>query len=298
MTDLAEIIRCPRCGGGLDAALACGRCGSVYERVGGRPVLIDFAASIFTPADCSRPAVEGRGSAAGRLIARITFGTNQAAARNLRRFLEAAGGGSDRPRILVIGGGTVGDGADLLYAASGVDLVGTDVYPSAHVALLCDAHKLPFADGAFDGVVIQAVLEHVLDPAAVAAEVHRVLKPAGIVYAETPFIQQVHMGAYDFTRFTLSGHRWLFRNFEQIDAGAVLGPGTALLWSIFYYLRALLGRKVATLGTFLFAWVRLADRARPSRAALDAACGVYFLGRRSERSLAPSDMSAYYEALG
>jgi SAM-dependent methyltransferase len=297
MVDLAKIIRCPRCNGELYGALACARCGAVYERVDGRPVLIDFEDSIFAPADCSPRTVQPRGSAAGRLLERITFGPNKAAAGNLRRFLDCVAG-AERPLVLVVGGGTVGSGAERLYAESGVDLVGTDVYPSHNVALLCDAHKLPFADGSFDGVIIQAVLEHVLDPAAVVAEVHRVLKPRGVVYAETPFIQQVHMGAYDFTRFTFSGHRWLFRHFEEIDAGAVLGPGTALLWSIFHYLRSLAGQKVAALGTALFAWVRLGDRTRRRRAVLDAACGVYFLGRRSERPLAPRDMPAYYEALG
>ncbi len=49
-------------------------------------------------------------------------------------------------------------------------------------------------------------------------EIHRVLKDDGIVYADTPFMQQVHEGAYDFTRFTLSGHRWLFKNFALLDS--------------------------------------------------------------------------------
>jgi len=57
----------------------------------------------------------------------------------------------------------------------------------------------------FDAVWIQAVLEHVLDPVRVVAEIHRVLRPGGLVYSEIPFMQEVHEGAYDFTRFRLSG---------------------------------------------------------------------------------------------
>ena len=38
---------------------------------------------------------------------------------------------------------------------------------------------------------------------------------SGIVYAETPFMQQVHEGAYDFTRYTVLGHRYLFKKFKQ-----------------------------------------------------------------------------------
>ena len=43
----------------------------------------------------------------------------------------------------------------------------------------------------------------------------------GVVYAETPFLQAVHEGPWDFTRFTESGHRWLFRAFERLDSGVV-----------------------------------------------------------------------------
>ena len=50
------------------------------------------------------------------------------------------------------------------------------------------------ADASVDGVIVQAVLEHVLDPRTVAAEVERVLRPRGMVYAETPLMQQVHEG--------------------------------------------------------------------------------------------------------
>jgi SAM-dependent methyltransferase len=39
---------------------------------------------------------------------------------------------------------------------------------------------------------IQAVLEHALDPPVVVAEIYRVLKPGGLVYADTPFMQRVH----------------------------------------------------------------------------------------------------------
>jgi hypothetical protein len=64
-----------------------------------------------------------------------------------------------------------------------------------------------------------------------------VLKDGGIVYAETPFMQQVHGSAYDFTRFTWLGHRRLFRKFKEIKSGTCGGPGMALIWSWRYFLR-------------------------------------------------------------
>ena len=54
------------------------------------------------------------------------------------------------------------------------------------------------------------MLEHAVDPDRVAAGIHRVLKPQALVHAETPIMQQVREGAYDFTWFTVLGHRYLF----------------------------------------------------------------------------------------
>lgn len=94
--------------------------------------------------------------------------------------------------------------------------------------LLSRLHKIESAGG---GRPAQSGIGKILH----AAE-RRVLKPHGMLYAETPFMQQVHERAYDFTRFTANGHRWLFRRFEQIDAGVNRGSGAgpALAWSVRY----------------------------------------------------------------
>jgi hypothetical protein len=55
----------------------------------------------------------------------------------------------------------------------------------------------------------------------------------------------VHAGPYDFVRYTSSGHRYLFRAFEEIAAGPVAGPGTQLLWSIDHIVRGLLRSELA-----------------------------------------------------
>lgn len=44
-----------------------------------------------------------------------------------------------------------------------------------------------------------------MEPWVVAEEITRVLKEGDFVYSEVPFLQAVHEGAYDFTRFTLGG---------------------------------------------------------------------------------------------
>jgi SAM-dependent methyltransferase len=307
--DWKNQICCPHCSSAINqvstAYIHCSNNLCEYHRAGfpvvqGQPVLIDFGSSVFTrrvyettTGSVLRRDVSGR-SISSR-IHRLTFGRNPVAAQNCLTFLSAIKTISKRPTVLVIGGATIGSGAELLYGNSSIQLVGTDVFPSKQTVLVVDAHKIPFADATFDAVWIQAVLEHVLEPVAVVAEIHRVLRPLGIVYAETPFMQQVHERAYDFTRFTQSGHRWLFRKFTEICAGPVSGPGVALLWSIRYFFRSLgVGDKLSRLLTLPFLWLRFFDSISWGPAKADAASGLYFLGQRSDQSITPADMPNYY----
>jgi len=92
--------------------------------------------------------------------------------------------------------------AEELYADTRTDLLSFDVYASPHVQIVADAHDIPVTSQTFDAIVVQAVLEHVIDPVRVVTEIHRVLRPGGAVYSEVPFLQQVHEGRYDFMRFT------------------------------------------------------------------------------------------------
>jgi SAM-dependent methyltransferase len=290
--DLAikRAFRCPRCAQALTPEFACPACGP-FPVVQGQPVLIDFANSVldeqlFWRTEGASPFVRPRRA---RRLAAWLLGSNRPARRISRDLLERLPPGG---LVLVIGGGTVGSGAEELYRAGVV--VGLDIYPSPHTALVADAHVIPFADATFEAVWVQAVLEHVLSPEKVVEEIHRVLKPNGYVFADTPFLQHVHEGAYDFTRFTLSGHRWLFRRFSLIEAGATGGAGTTLRWALQYFARALTGsHKIGAAVGLGFAWLRLFDR--PTRAHEDAACGSYFFGRKSAETLTPDEVVRFYE---
>jgi hypothetical protein len=133
------------------------------------------------------------------------------------------------------------------------------------------------------------------------AEIHRVLKQGGLVYAETPFMQQVHMGRYDFTRFSHSGHRRLFRRFEEIAGGAVCGPGMALAWSYQYFLlsfassRAMRGliRAFASITSFYLKYADFYLIDKP--AAIDAASGFFFMGRKAGTVLSDHELIKYYK---
>jgi ubiquinone/menaquinone biosynthesis C-methylase UbiE len=306
--DVVPLLRCPRCGlavaAGRDAfrcvdpACRCSAPGS-FPLVDRWPVLVDFERSVLDRAELTlrsaRVRQELHRSRADRLprsVRRIWKPPNRTAQANVRDLLARL----DRPsRVLVVGGGTLGNGVEELYTVAGVEVIGFDLYGSDLTQLVADAHAIPLASGCVDAVVVQAVLEHVLDPALVVAEIHRVLRPDGLVYAETPFLQQVHAGRYDFTRFTASGHRYLFRRFTQIAAGPVAGPGTALLWTADHVVRGLTGSALA--GRFARAalfWLRLLDRWIPAEYASDSASALFFLGQRSTRELTAEEVVAYY----
>ena len=304
---LSDIVRCPRCRGLLekleDRPLCtnpgCRYFAEGFERAGGQPVLIDFERSIFDrPRSDAMPSILPRDRSLRDRVLDIFRGGNPTSVANSHMMRCSMKALSAEPTLLVIGGGRVGPGVDTFLQDDSFQVVATDAYASPNTQLITDAHHLPFDDAVFDGVWIQAVLEHVLEPQVVVDEIWRVLKPTGLVYAETPFMAQVHEGAYDFTRFTASGHRWLFRRFEQIAAGVNrgYGPGQALAWSIRWFVRAFVGDKIAHAVAIPFYWLRLLDRFTRARSCADGALGFYFLGRKSERSLAPKDMVAYYES--
>lgn len=207
----------------------------------------------------------------------------------------------DNPRVLVVGGRTVGEGMEAILALGpGIHLIQTDITPGPQTEIVCDAHQLPFAGGSMDGVIIQAVLEHVFDPGQCVEEIYRVLRPSGLVYAETPFMQQVHLGAYDFTRFTHLGHRRLFRRFDEISSGPTAGPATALAWAWRHFLTSWSSGRVLNFALEAFArltaWPLLQfDRWLIDRpASYDAGSAYYFLGRRSDGILSDAELVQLY----
>jgi SAM-dependent methyltransferase len=274
-----------------------------YPTVSGQPVLIDFDRSIAQRqavlATEGASLVENR--RAGRSLSkRIVFGSNPVEVRNAKRLtnLLKQDSGGRSPVVLVVGGGSLSEGVRLLRDSPALELICFDIYASQQTDFVADAHAIPLKDGVVDGVWIQAVLEHVLTPVTVAEEIARVLLPGGLVYAETPFLQPVHEKAYDFTRFTESGHRWLFRQFEEIDSGVVSGPGTTLFLHLRYFAGAVFrNRRLGNLVTLPFFWLRYFDKIIPRSHASDMASGVYFLGRKSDGAVGPAEMPAFFRGV-
>ena len=260
--------------------------GEAFPVVHGQPVLVDFPDSVVRPEWFAAVQESYSPIGARRALLRALkgglFGTADISRRNFSHFrdlVKAATPG--RPLMLMVGAATKGMGTEILYEDEEISQVAFDVYPSSMTSFVADGHKIPLASESVNAVCIQAVLEHVLDPRQVAAEVARVLKSGGFVYAETPFMQQVHEGAYDFTRFSELGHRWLWRDFEAVARGALGGPGLSLYWAVKYFLRGLTRSKTfADFASIPFGIFPLLDRFIPEAHRIDGANGVYFLGRK------------------
>jgi SAM-dependent methyltransferase len=71
--------------------------------------------------------------------------------------------------------------------------------------LVASADALPVEDAGFDMVLLLQVLEHVPDPAAVLAELHRVLRPGGELVLTAPLAWEQHELPHDYFRYTQPG---------------------------------------------------------------------------------------------
>jgi SAM-dependent methyltransferase len=100
------------------------------------------------------------------------------------------------------------------------EIVSTDILSFPGIDVVADAHRLPFPDGAFAGVVMLDVLHHLERPIEFLKEASRVLKPGGclamIEPAMTPLARRfyshfhdepVDMGADPFAPVTINPDR-------------------------------------------------------------------------------------------
>ena len=311
-TDLIRRLRCPVCCSKLRlgsdrCTCQSATCRREFPLKNGIPILIDSRLSVFE--ECSQPEsnppLSGPAATAKRLAAALlpSLGRNIGSKQAYAKFAEILLAISTKPKVLVVGGATIGAGLDTILNQESIEFIESDVYLSPRTALACDALQIPFEADTFDGLIVQAVLEHVADPAACVEEIHRVLKPRGLVYSDTPFMQQVHAAGHDFSRFTHVGHRRLFRKFEEVASGVSCGPGMALAWAYQYFLLSFVQSNLARAIAVVFArltgfWLKYLDYyliRKPG--ALDAASAYYFLGMKARLSISDREAIDRYRGI-
>jgi len=109
--------------------------------------------------------------------------------------------------------------------------VNVDIFAYDNVHVVCDIGDLPFEDDTVDIILNIGVLEHVPNPQQVINEIHRVLKPGGLVFTAFPFMQGFHASPYDFTRVTEEGIKVLHKEFTPLEVKLFGGPTSGLLWT-------------------------------------------------------------------
>lgn len=207
-----------------------------------------------------------------------------------------------KANILIIGGGTLGAGSEIFFAnckKKYVNVQAIDIYLSKNLTAIADAHYLPYCDDKFDLVIIQAVLEHVINPNKVVNEISRVLRNNGIVYAETPFMQSVHEGIYDFTRYSHSAHRFLFKEFIELKSGYIGGAFSSVLFLLSYAISGFfrtnyIGKLFRIIFTRFF---RFLDLLISDKYNYDVGCGFYFIGKKDlnlQKEFKGNELIKYY----
>jgi SAM-dependent methyltransferase len=104
-------------------------------------------------------------------------------------------------------------------------IIKLDIVHDAMLDVAGDLCELPFPSESLDFVFGGAVMEHVREPGRAIAEIYRVLRPGGYVYADWSFMTAYHGYPHHYTNATASGIVEWFRDFTCLESG--VGPHLA-----------------------------------------------------------------------
>ena len=105
-------------------------------------------------------------------------------------------------------------------------------FPTTDVA--ANAEVLPFADESFDGVIASNLLEHVSNPAAVVAEMRRVCKRGGRIYADFTSVHPYHGFPHHYFNATETGLAWLMREVGGAEGRVESAAGHISVWLVLH----------------------------------------------------------------
>jgi ubiquinone/menaquinone biosynthesis C-methylase UbiE/uncharacterized protein YbaR (Trm112 family) len=211
---LFELLACPLCK--ADVALAagrlqCSRCGRTYPIVNGVPVMLADPALAESPHE-------------SQLAVHAEYGpwVHRSVLQSL----------TDDQVCVDLGSGNM--------ALDDPCIIRLDSRLSPYVDIVADLHALPFRADSLAFVFSLAVLEHVRQPFAAAAEMYRVLKPGGYVYGECSFVFAYHGYPHHYFNASLDGLRQVFAQFRHLRSGVApyQAPSFALTTVLSTYLNA------------------------------------------------------------
>jgi len=286
-------LRCPSCHAPLSGemtagTLICATCRQGYPVLaGGAPVLLSPARqaefrTVLEDTGGKRMLKEyhGFGTWRARLRSWIrppSIVYDEAIARKYAWIYDTRG---EHTIALSIGGGPGRENPRVLNlnidAFDSVDIVG-------------DGCNIPLCDDTCDTVTCNAVIEHVPEPAALVAEIHRILKPGGYAQLMIPFVFPFHAYPADYQRYTEQGILGLTTRFDRVELSVLTGPTSAMLVLLREYLRLIVpggnhGSMRTVLNglsgwlTFPLKYIDVLLNQKPEAAGLAAA--FYYLGRK------------------
>ena len=104
---------------------------------------------------------------------------------------------------------------DLRPLFSGLEYVGADMRAGRGVDRILDLHAIELPDESAGCVLCLDTLEHVEYPRKAVDEMHRILRPDGILILSSVFEFPIHGYPDDYWRFTPSGFRSLLKPFAK-----------------------------------------------------------------------------------
>jgi SAM-dependent methyltransferase len=258
-----------------------------YHLVRGVPILLPSPDAYLEFRDAADSALHDAGEGidrapgAKRMVHRLlAWGGDRRTAASREAFRRAIA--EQPPGALCL---SIGGGPSRPHPA----LVNLNIGPFENVDLVGDAHALPYADGAVDAIYCEAVLEHLERPELAVAEMDRVLKAGGLVFAATPFLQRYHGHPDHYQNFTLTGHRRLFERvgFEIAAKGTCVGPIFALTALAGAFAREFVPTRLLSRAAWLLVGLvaiplRWFDRFLPATRSHVLASSTFVLARKGE----------------
>ncbi len=291
MEKINKILACPNCHQSTlifsEKTITCSNCQEQFDRVHDKPFLLlhnseirlDFYQTLNRPKKKS-------------LLSKIPLPTQRIWTRKSRhlvtRILKENDPRLDEHCVLNMGSGSEPVYQKLLQPYDAA-IIRVGLPHDGKIDVYGDAMQLPIANESVDLLLSSSVFEHIKNPEKAAAEIFRILKKNGKVYAEIPFMRGFHMEPIDYQRYTIEGIEQLFERhgFTLLEKGICSGTFTTLSLIFTDFLISITPKGLKFPVRFITTWlshpIKFLDRLfENSTWNYKLACNFYYYGQKAD----------------